>query len=284
MADFSFLKDSLGGWVISAPKRGKRPDQSAGGEPPCPFEFIDGKVGDQEPLFTLNQVRVVPNIYPFSPHHEIVIHSDDHRKNFGELDYSEAEDVFKVYHARFLKHNKFGQVYIFHNQGKMAGESLPHPHSQIVVVPSDVDLEIPPLRRLFGQDHMVLSHLYIFCPHDSKWPDEVWVAPKREGNSFSEATSDEIRELSFIVSRLVQIYTIRYAQDFPFNFYIYPGVRWYLRLIPRLKVLGGFEVGTSVFVNTQDPHETFRFIEENFDNPDFEKIKEIHQAEYSKSV
>lgn len=284
MSDFKFIRSVKDSWIISAPKRGKRPDQAKGGEPPCPFEFIDGKVGDQEPLFTLNQVRVITNIYPFAPHHEIVVHSEDHRKNFGELDYSLAEDIFKVYHLRFVKHKKNGQVYIFHNRGKEAGESLPHPHSQITVVPYEVELKIPQLSLSFDQESKMLSHFYIFCPQNSKWPDEVWIAPKREGRSFSEASADEIKELSFIVSRLVQIFTIRYNEDFPYNLYIYPGDGWYLRIIPRLKVLGGFEVGTNVFINTQDPRETFKFIDENFENPDFDKIREIHQAEYRKSV
>lgn len=284
MSDFKFVKNSLGGWVISAPKRGHRPDQAGGVEPDCPFEIMDGRIGEDKPLFQLNQVKVINNLYPFAPIHEIIIHSDDHRKNFGELDYSLAFDIFQVFQARFELHRKDGQVYIFHNQGKSAGESLPHPHSQLTVIPGGVNLEIPHLAHLLGQDIKMLSRFYIFCPYSSQWPDEVWVAPKRDGKHFYEASLDELREASFILSRLVQIYTIRYSMDFPFNFYIYPGNNWYLRIVPRIKGLGGFEVGTNVFVNTQDPHETFKFIDENFDKPDFEKIREIQQASYKKTV
>lgn len=284
MSDFKFIKNSMGSWVISAPNRGLRPDQVNGEEPDCPFEMIDGKIEDKEPLFTLNQVKIIKNLYPFAPIHEIIIHSDDHRRNLGELDYSLAEDIFKSFQIRFQKYKKYGQVYIFHNYGKIAGASLAHPHSQLTLVPFDVELEIPPLRLMLNHDLKMLSHYYIFCPSSSQWPDEVWVAPKREGGLFSEATSDEIKELSFVVSRLIQIYTIRYENDFPFNFYIYPGQKWYLRMIPRVKIVGGFEIGTNVFVNTQSPHETFAFIDKNFDNPDFEKIRNIHRANYVKSV
>ncbi len=284
MHDFKFIKSNTGGWVISAPKRGHKPDQATGEEPDCPFEMIDGKIGDEKPVLILNQVKVIPNHYPFASIHEVVIHSDDHRRNLGELDYSLAEDVFKVFQLRFQKYRKYGQVYIFHNFGKMAGASLPHPHSQLTLIPFDVELEVPPLRLMLNHDLKMLSELYIFCPSNSAWPDEVWVAPKREGGSYSDASADQIRELSFIVSRLIQIYTMRYENDFPFNFYIYPGDKWYLRIIPRLKTLGGFEIGTNVSVNTQNPHETFKFIEENFDDPNFEKIKAIHQAHYRKSV
>ena len=69
----------------------------------------------------------------------------------------------------------------------------------------------------------------------------------------------------------------------PFNFYIYPQQDWYLRLIPRLKTLGGLEIGTGIFVNTQDPNETISFIKEHFN--DFnEATNQDIEAKYSRSV
>lgn len=279
MADFNFLKNqSSGKWVIMAPKRAKRPDQTENQEPICPFE-----PGHEPEIFSLREVRIVVNKYPFAPIHEVIIHSDDHHKNFDELTKDQNEDIIKVYRSRFKLHKDKGQVYIFHNQGKNAGESLPHPHTQLVVIPNEVTLDIPAL-KLVEEEIKELSHFYIFCPNTSAWPDEVWVAPKREGRSFDEADDLETAELAFILSRLVQIFDLRHGHEFPFNFYIYPGNGWYLRLIPRVKTIGGFEVGTGVFVNTQDPKETFRFIMENFDNPDFEKIKSAHQADYTRTA
>ena len=76
---------------------------------------------------------------------------------------------------------------------------------------------------------------------------------------------------------------IRHGHEFSFNFYIYPGKEWYLRLIPREKILGGFELGTGVIVNTQDPAETFNFIKEHFNEPDVEKIRE-NRAEYHRKA
>jgi UDPglucose--hexose-1-phosphate uridylyltransferase len=57
-----------------------------------------------------------------------------------------------------------------------------------------------------------------------------------------------------------------------------------MRIIPRLKVPGGFELGTGIFVNTQDPKETIEFIKEHFDHPNVEKIKTIHKATYRRGV
>lgn len=287
MADFKFLQVlGSGKWVISAPKRGNRPDQAEGTEPPCPFEPIrqaQGKVNEQETLFAIGEVRVIANKYPFAKIHEIIIHSNDHHKNFDELPLSMAEDIFKVYQLRFANHKDTGQVYIFANNGEKAGESLPHPHTQLVVIPKEIKLEIPPL-LLTDEEVKELSSFYIFAPKTSQWPDEVWVAPKREGRSFGETTEEETKELAFIVKRLVEIFDIRHGNEFPYNFYIYPGEGWYLRLIPRVKVLGGFEVGTNVFINTQSSLETFIFIKEHFDKPDFEKIKSAHRADYTRTA
>lgn len=101
---------------------------------------------------------------------------------------------------------------------------------------------------------------------------------------FGSITDVEVTDLAFVISRLIQIYDLRHGYEFPFNFYIAPGKNWYLRLIPRLKILGGFELGTNIIVNTQDPKETFAFIREHFWSPDPEKIKGEHKAEYLKSV
>ncbi len=238
-------------------------------------------------------VRVVPNKFPFAPIHEIVIHSPDHHKNFGELPLSQVELILQTYRQRFIIHKDKGQVYIFHNRGEAGGESLPHPHTQIAVVPNEVKMDIPRLDPSASagigpenpaQDHVQTSNFYLFCPQTSQWPDEIWVAPKNRGRSYSEITNEEISDLAHILGRLIQIFDLRHGNEFPFNFYIYPGGDWYLRLIPRLKILGGLEIGTGIFVNTQDPKETIAFIREHFEEPNEEKIKREHQASYGKTV
>lgn len=228
-------------------------------------------------------VRVIPNKYPFAPIHEVIIHSPDHNKSFGELPSSHIELILQTYRTRYITHQNSGQVYIFNNTGVQAGESLPHPHSQLVVIPKDVSLDVP---ECDIRDDLFLDAgmFRLGCPHVSQWPDEVWFIPKETGKTFGEISDEEIRSLADGMNRLVQIYSHRYGHEFPFNFYIRPGIDWYLRLIPRVKNMGGFEVGTGVFVNTQDPKETVEFFKEHWDNPDFEKIKVHHQALYRRDI
>ncbi len=316
MADFQFLRNPISqNWVILAPRRAKRPDVATGVEPVCPF--CTGREADEQEVYRVPpsetgkepgwQIRVLNNKFPFAPIHEVIIHSPDHHANFGELPVSQVELIFQTYRNRYKAHQSKGEVYIFHNRGEAAGESLPHPHTQLAVIPFDIKTDIPRLDPFATpgfapkpqtpdnlqpgtqQAPMVeTDHLYLFCPKTSQWPDEVWVAPKNRGRSFGEITDEEISDMAATLTQLVKIFDLRHGHEFPYNFYIYPGGDWYLRIFPRLKRLGGFETGTGVYVNTQDPDETLFFIKEHFNLPagglDAQKIMTEHKAEYHRSV
>jgi UDPglucose--hexose-1-phosphate uridylyltransferase len=288
--DFKFVEDRITGkWVVLAPRRSKRPDVSKEVSPICPFcpgrekEDLDiYRIGGEEGDANW-QVRVVNNKFPFAPVHEVIIHSPDHHKNFGELPQDQIILIVQVYKNRFNAHKGKGQVYIFNNRGEGGGESLPHPHTQLVVIPKEIKLDIPILGDL-GGDLINSSHFSLFCPSTSQWPDEIWVAPKDKGKSFDQISESEEQDLGFVLNRIIRILDLRHGFEFPYNFYIYPGKNWYLRIIPRVKSLGGFEVGTGVFVNTQDPHDTFLFIKEHFESFDEEKLKAIEKVSYKTSV
>ena len=291
MPDFKFLENPFTHkWIVSALKRSKRPDE---GEhtliPVCPF--CRGREGEEEELYRVGgrypdmtwQVRVIPNKFAFAPVHEVIIHSQDHHKDFGESPLHQTEIVLQTYRQRFQIHSGEGTVYLFHNHGEASGESLPHPHSQLVVIPPYVSLEIPNLEISQGELQET-THFTLFCPENSYWPDEVWVSPKKSSTTFGEITDTEISDLAFVLQRLIDIMDLRHGHEFPFNFYISPWKNWYLRLIPRVRRLGGFEIGTNVSVNTQDSKETIAFIKEHFIDPNKEKIKAYRQAEYRKAV
>jgi len=321
VVDFQFLQNKLTGkWVVSAPRRSKRTNAGKKIEPICPF--CPGQEVKEEELYRVGgtdwKIRVITNKFPFAPNHEVIIHSPDHHKNFDELPLSQVELIFKTYRERFNFHARKGSVYIFNNSGTSSGASLTHPHTQLVVIPAEVKLDFAPLdlsiyknesgirkqesgklkslihnslfriqksrSKNYSEDILEKEHFLIFCPTTSEWPDETWIAPRKNGKGFGAINDREITDLSFILSRLVQIFDQRHGHEFPFNFYIVPDKNWYLRLIPRTKIIGGFELGTNIIVNTQDPGETFAFLKEHFWEPDHEKIKRDHQAEYRKSA
>lgn len=289
MPDFQFVEDHYNRHInILAPRRASRPNSIKGTAPVCPFcpgieqrekevYRIGGAVGQGD-----WSVLVVTNIFPFAPVHEVIITSPWHSKNFQNLPQEHIEHVLQTYKARFLVHQRTGQVSIFHNHRPPAGESLDHSHSQLVVVPFGIHLDSPVLTT--PEEIFETEHFMLFCPQTSSWPDEVWIVPKTRGETFGFVNDHTIHDLAFVLQRLLHIMTVRHGDEFPYNFYIYHGTDWYLRLIPRVKIIGGFELATNIYVNTQDPQETFSFIKEHFFAPDEEKIRTIQTADYKKSV
>lgn len=108
---------------------------------------------------------LIPNKYPaFLPHpeldasfedklyqrmnavgyHELVVTSD-HDKSLALLPQDWVKEVLDTYQERWLqlmKKDFVSYISIFHNHGKEAGASQPHPHSQIITTPLiDVDLK-----------------------------------------------------------------------------------------------------------------------------------------------
>jgi UDPglucose--hexose-1-phosphate uridylyltransferase len=301
--DFKFIENELSKkWTIFSPRRAKRPGEDSAQIPVCPFcvgredkeveayriparHASQGDAGGGEKDKDTNwKVRVIPNKFPFAPIHEIVIHSQDHHKNFDELPLEQNQLILQTFRQRFQTHKDKGQVVIFHNHGKPSGESQQHPHSQIVVMPDFVKLDVPLLGSFEGLETHETQEFVIFAPVSSEWPDEVWVAPKKNGDYFGGSTDEQLADLARILYRLIQIFDLRHGHEFPFNFYISPHQSWYLRIIPRLKIIGGFEFATNMMVNTQDPKETIDFIKEHFDSPNEEKIRTEHQAKYHRAV
>ncbi len=255
-------------WVIIAQQRINRPEDDfhtkkkicvfcPGQEGMTPKETF--RIGGGEKDGPGWQVRVVPNKYPITDFHEVIIHSPDHEKDIDVFTVAHIELLLKTYRARYQFFKPRGQVLIFCNHGEHSGASLTHPHSQLVVIPFQINLDTltrEPLNNLVEEN----KFFYVYCPDFSQWPYEVWIAPKKENASFfGEITDEEIADLALILKntlknlkKIAQRYQL--AKDgFAYNFYIYPKENWYLRIIPRLVHRAGFELGTGLSVNIIDP-------------------------------
>ncbi len=253
-------------WVIISPKRVDRPDEFThlnnqcvfcpGSENLSPNEVFRLGVGEKDkPGWT---VRVIPNKYPITDFHEVVIHSPDDEKDIADFELSQVELIFKAYKERYNSYKKKGSVLIFSNHGVDAGASVKHPHSQIVVIPHQINMDTlvrEPLNNIVDET----ESFNLYCPEFSQWPYEVWAAPKIEGGIFGDITEPQISELAGLVQRMVrklkQIYAEKPLSTLPFsyNYYIYPKENWYLRIIPRFIHKAGFELGTGLNVNIIDP-------------------------------
>lgn len=255
-------------WVIISSHRIKRPEDHItdaqkkqcvfcpGNEHFTPDEvFRIGKGGKNEPGW---DVRVIPNKYPITDFHEVIIHSPDHFKDIDEFPVNQTEKLLATYKERYCFYRPKGQVIIFCNHGEHSGASLTHPHSQLVVIPSQINLDTltrEPLNNVIEENR----HFIIYCPDFSQWPYEVWIAPKKEGKIFGEINEEEIKILAIHLQKILRrlkkttLKNNLRRNGFAYNFYIYPKDNWYFRIVPRLVHRAGFELGTGVSVNVIDP-------------------------------
>ena len=264
-------------WVIIAEGRSKRPTEPKTDNVNkicvfCPgFEKTPGeevfRIGDGNAYESGWKVRVIKNKFPITDFHEVIIHSPDDVADFDTLPTSQIELILKAYRERFNVNVKNGHVIIFNNVGEQAGASINHPHSQLVVVPKQINIDTLALEPIIN---VVVDNnqFVVFCPEFSQWPFEMWIAPKKRNEVFGDIGDDAISDLAQVLQnslvRLIKHLSsgehlhpgmpmIRFKEGPAYNFYVHHGKDWYVRIIPRLMHRAGFELGTGLSVNTIDP-------------------------------
>ena len=250
-------------WMISNPARVARTGMDGkpfrcpfcpGAEADTPPEVY--RVGEGEANKPGWKIRVVPNMFPITEIHEVIIHSPDHDKNVEELSPDQIENIIKTYINRFNKLSDKGKVFIFSNQSLISGASLVHSHSQISVVPNDIPtdtLVAQPIVNIVEQRQEFVS----YCPEYSEWAYEVWIREAVQLRQLDEANTGDLAKI--LQSTILKIKKIHdgnphYSKKpFGYNFYISPNNPWYLRIIPRFMERAGFELSTGIMVNSVSP-------------------------------
>jgi UDPglucose--hexose-1-phosphate uridylyltransferase len=273
--------DPLSGRLVAvAPGRAGRPGAGiARMEPPgaaeldeCPFcegredrtppEVFALSDGDREPNTPGWRVRVVPNLYPAFERHEVVIHTPRHARSLAELGDEEVADVARTWSARAATTGSSSYVHPLINEGRAAGASLPHSHSQLVWLP-----EPPPavlgeqpdglleLLRASLQRNTVVTRsqgLVAFCHPAGRLPYETVIM----SDSVREPWPDEdtlvlaLGLLRDVVSRLQAV-----EGAVPWNAWLHHGDIWHIELVPRLAILAGLELGAGIYVNSLPPEQ-----------------------------
>ena len=257
----NYISDSTKShWMVSNPARTTRTGMD--GKPfRCPF--CPGNEEDTPPeVYRIGEgeenkpgwkIRVVPNLFPITETHEVIIHSPDHNKNVEELSLEQIENIIKTYVNRFNKLSEKGKVFIFSNQSLISGASLIHSHSQITVVPSGIPTETLPVQPVVNIVEQI-GEFVSYCPEYSEWTYEMWI---KETNKFQNLNNQKIKDLAKILqSMLIRLKKVHNAsahyskKPFGYNFYIHPYNPWYLRIIPRFSERAGFELSTGIMVNS----------------------------------
>lgn len=281
---------------IGAAKPGGLPEPVDG----CPF--CPGHEADAErtiltwPDEGAWRVRVVGNKHPIVDDafagggaagiHEVVIEAREHSATLATLDVQGVMRVVRTRIRALTAEPSIAAVFLFRNQGRRAGSSQPHPHSQIVAtgwVPYEValrwrvaeehlrahgePLHVAELRRELGSARELVlgNHVATFCPYAPSRPFEVRFSPLAPAGDFGAATDEEIDELAAhlqsMVSRLDERTSVR-----DFNLVLReppvgasgPAAAWHLELLPRTGGDAGFELATHEMVVVVTPEQAAR--------------------------
>jgi UDPglucose--hexose-1-phosphate uridylyltransferase len=302
-----------GGWVAITADRAARPEAFLGdvgtprGPLGCPFcpgneHMTPPEVwADRDPATGPDRpgwhVRVVPNKFPAfagppaeassngglyrsaptAGVHEVVIHNPDHEATLADLPPAAVARAMAAWRRRLAAHRDqaFGAVLVIVNQGRTAGASLEHPHSQVFATagrPDRVRAEVDRLAgdacaacatvaaerdgpRLVGAD----GDLVTLCPWASAAPFEALLLPAAHRPRFEQGDAAGDSAVAAGLRDLLRRFRGVAGDHAPYNLVLHsapPGVddfHWHLHLLPRLTTYGGFELGTGVIINVVDP-------------------------------
>jgi UDPglucose--hexose-1-phosphate uridylyltransferase len=271
--------------VVVAPARGSRPgastprveDETAQERASCPFcegretrtppETLALGRGDDDADGPGWTVRVVPNLYPAFERQEVVVHSPRHVRSFADLRGAELDAVAEAWRRRAeaARGEGFGYVHALVNEGRAAGASLAHSHSQLIWLrepPPAVVAEQSgtPLAELLAEERSAgervvveTEALALLAARAGRAPYELLIAPLQAAAATAFAGGllpESLRLLREAVRRLRRL-----EGPLPWNAWLHDGPAWHLHVLPRLSVEAGVELGAGISVNTLAPEE-----------------------------
>jgi len=197
----------------------------------------------------------VPNLYPALERQEVVVHSPEHLRSIAELPDDQLQLVAEAWQVRAAaaRSEGFPYVHALVNEGREAGGSLPHTHSQLVWL-----REVPPVpagesglsHLLEGERVLERDGLVLHCPDASRLPYEMVVAPAEPERDAFE--SDRLGPaLTLAAEGVRRLRTLE--PEAPLNLWLHDVEWWHIELLPRLTVLAGLELGAGIYVNTLAP-------------------------------
>lgn len=317
-----------GDWVVLAAGRSMRPESFTSEPKPevgerlsgCPF--CAGNESETPPeVFALRppesrtdgpgwEVRVVPNKYPAlseqpgvarheppylsmpaSGRHEVIIHGPGHNATLAHMSVADVAKVFSVYRERLKdleKDPSLVSAIIIINQGREAGASIEHPHSQLFALPivsPSIEKELVRIKETRAKggrcpvcsmlaheaDHKERliaenDHFLAFCPYASRLPFEISIMPKAHRPGFAAAGAAELAAAAEIVKFALERLRDR-LKDPPYNLYLHTvpfhengDYHWHMTILPKLTTAAGFELGTGIMINIADPDSAARFL------------------------
>jgi UDPglucose--hexose-1-phosphate uridylyltransferase len=216
---------------------------------------------------------VVPNLYPAFERQEVVVSTTRHVRTLAELEPDELAAIAEAWRRRAdtARSDGFGYVHALLNEGREAGASLPHSHTQLVWL-----RDLPPAvaeERMTAGDCGVCEvvrsgvneveerdGLVVLCPAASRLPYESLIAPRdhEAGGLLSDRLPIALQLLAGTIRRLAEL-----EGTVPLNAWLHTAPfggdgHWHIELVPRLSILAGVELGAGIGINTLAPEDAAR--------------------------
>jgi UDPglucose--hexose-1-phosphate uridylyltransferase len=217
----------------------------------------------------------VPNLYPAFERQEVVVHTPRHVRSLAELGDEELLRVAVAWQARAeeARSQEFAYVQLLINEGRAAGASLAHTHSQLVWMRDEPpisgrDLSLPDCRicqlisgEMIADERIVddRGDLILLCPNASRVPYEMFVGPHETHESDAFADADLLGEALILIAEALR--RLRAIEGpVPLNIWLHTAPfgtegHWHFQIFPRLTVLAGLELGAGIYVNWLPPEE-----------------------------
>ena len=223
-------------------------------------------------------VRVFPNLYPALERQEVVVHVPRHAHSLADLSSEELALVARAWQlrAQAAREEGFAYLQVLVNEGRGAGASRRHTHSQLVwfrdhppgpasertargdcgvceLLASELDVA-----RGVGQAD---GEAFAFSHPAGRLPYELFVAPAAHQPEPWDQMPLFEKALDLLV---VGLHSLRAVEGpLPVNVWLHCAPfggdgHWHLELVPRLTILAGLELGAGIYVNSLDPDEAAR--------------------------
>ena len=251
-------------------------------------------------------VRVVPNLYPalagapggdgpdplgvgrgevdfFATRpatgaHEVIVNGPQPVSSLADLPLEQVELAMDVWRERMRFHGDAPYVHVIVNEGREAGASLPHTHTQLYALPF-VPAAVARERERFtayaertqGRNLMedllqeevrrrervvaIDSEAVAICPFGARVPFQLQIVPRRPRARFEDDGPLGASMLIDVLRRLdAQLGALP-----PFNMWVRTaplGAEWFcwrIDLLPRLAQLAGLELGAGLNLNVMPP-------------------------------
>lgn len=220
--------------------------------------------------------------------HEVVIETRHHSQVLTERTKQEAEMLMLAYHLRhreMLSHPGVRAVHVIKNHGSLSGATMVHPHSQMYGtghLPQALQNRINVARRYFEthqrslyadmvqrekeiDQRVVLAGegVTLLTPFAARWPYELWLVPHDGMPSLAQAPEATIAEAGRMLQEALRLLR-EVAGDCAYNYVIHSadrqvaghGFQWHIQVLPRVKKLAAYELGSGMVVNEVAPEET----------------------------